>query len=72
MIDPDRFEGGRRQTVSVAGKSLPLVEDFQEGRWLEQHISPEQSSGGKLMVLAHNERAGSNAVISIIEWVADK
>jgi hypothetical protein len=72
VIDPDRFEGGRRQTVSVAGKSLGLVENFREGRWLEQHVGPEQSSEGKLIVQAHNERAGSNAVISIIEWVADK
>jgi hypothetical protein len=72
VIDPDRFEGGRKETVSVAGTSLGLVENFQEGRWLERHIIPEQSSGGKLTIQAHNERAGSNAVISIIEWVADR
>jgi hypothetical protein len=72
VIDPDRFEGGRRQTVSVAGKSLGLVEDFQEGRWLQQRVGPEQTSKGKLIIQAHNERVGSNAVISIIEWVADK
>jgi hypothetical protein len=72
VIDPDRFEGGRRQTVSVAGNSLGLVENFREGRWLEQRISPEQSSEGKLMIRASNERAGSNAVISIIEWMTDR
>ena len=72
MIDPDRFEGGRRQMVSVAGNPLGLVANFQEGRWLEQHISPEHSSEGKLIIQTHNERAGSNTVISIIEWVSDR
>jgi len=51
---------------------LGLVENFREGRWLEQRVGPEQSSGGKIIVQASNEQVGSNAVISIIEWVADK
>jgi len=71
-IDPDRFEGGRRQTVSVAGKSLGLLQDFREGRWLELRVGPEQSSEGKLIIQARNEQVGSNAVISIIEWLADR
>jgi len=69
-IDPDNFQGGRKQTVSVAGRSLGLVEDFQEGRWLEQRISSQDSAGGKLLIEARNAREGSNAVISIIEVVA--
>jgi hypothetical protein len=68
-IDPDNFQGGRKQTVSVAGKSLGLVENFQEGRWLEQRISSQDSTAGRLLVEAHNAREGSNAVISIIEVV---
>ena len=66
VIDPDNFEGGRRQKVTVAGRSLGLIESFQDGRWLEQHITPRDSSDGTVLVEAHNARDGSNAVISII------
>jgi hypothetical protein len=69
VIDPDDFEGGRKQTVRIAGKSLGLVENFQEGRWLEQRITDNESANGYIMILARNARQGSNAVISIIEWI---
>jgi hypothetical protein len=69
VIDPDDFEGGRKQTVRVAGKSLGLVENFQKGRWLEQYISPDDSADGKVLIQARNARQSSNAVISIIEWI---
>ena len=39
MIDPDEFGGGRRQTVTVAGKSLGQIERFEHGRWLEQRLA---------------------------------
>lgn len=69
VIDPDSFQGGRKQAVTVAGKSLGLVENFQKGRWLEQPISSNESAEGKILIQANNARQGSNAVISIIEWV---
>jgi len=69
VIDPDSFEGGRRQSVRVAGKSLGLIENFQNGRWLTQRITAHQTSAGKVLIQARNERSGSNAVISTIEWV---
>ena len=69
MIDPDNFEGGRRQTVSAAGKPLGLIENFQEGRWLEHPTTAQDSAEGKLVIEARNAREGSNAVISIIEFV---
>ncbi len=69
VIDPDNFQGGRRQAVSVAGKSLGLVESFQEGRWLQQRITAQDSADGRILIEAHNAREGSNAVISIIEFV---
>jgi len=69
MIDPDNFEGGRKQTVSVAGQSLGLVENFQEGRWLEQPIAAADNTEGRLVIEARNARESSNAVISIIEFV---
>ena len=69
IIDPDNFQGGRKQKIIVAGKSLGEVHDFQEGRWLECAIGPEQSLDGKIPIQLRNAREGSNAVLSIIEWV---
>jgi len=72
VIDPDNFQGGRKQTVSVAGKSLGLVEKFEEGRWLEQRVTAQDTADGKLVVEARNARTGSNAVISIIEFIGQQ
>jgi hypothetical protein len=58
--------------VIVAGKSLGVVDKFQEGRWLERAIGPEDSASGTILIQARNLRKGSNAVISIIEWVGGK
>jgi len=69
LIDPDNFEGGRKQAMTVAGSSLGLIEAFQEGHWLEQKVSSSDSAEGKVLIEARNARQGSNAVISIIEWV---
>jgi len=70
VIDPDNFEGGRKEEVLVAGKSLGVVEKFQEGHWLERIISSDESADGRVLVQARNLRNGSNAVVSIIEWVS--
>ena len=45
------------------------VEKFQDGKWLEHPVSASQTADGKVLVRAVNARKGSNAVISIIEWV---
>ena len=72
VIDADNFCGGRKQTVTIAGKSLGLIENFQEGRWLEQPVTKEQTADGKVLVRVKNEKPEANAVISIIEWVEKK
>jgi hypothetical protein len=69
VIDLDHFFGGRKQTVTVAGKSLGTIEDFQEGRWLEQPLTAAETATGKILIQVTNARAGSNAVISMVEWV---
>ncbi len=69
VIDPDEFQGGRKQSIQVAGKSLGVVENFVAGRWLEQALTAEDTASGRVLIRAHNERPGSNAVISIVEWV---
>ena len=71
VIDPDNFEGGRKQKVSVAGDDMGTVEKFQEGKWLEHPVGASQTADGKVLVRAVNARKGSNAVISIIEWVRE-
>ena len=69
IIDPDIFEGGRKETISVAGQELGTVQVFQEGKWLEQRVGSSQTADGKVLIRAVNARKGSNAVLSIIEWV---
>ena len=72
MIDPDNFEGGRTQRVSASGVGLGKVEQFAEGRWLEQRLNSEQTSTGNVVVTAVNARSGANAVLSIVEWVEER
>ena len=69
VIDPDNFEGGRKQKVFIAGEDMGTLDKFQEGKWLEHGVSTGQTADGKVLVRAVNTREGSNAVISIIEWV---
>ena len=69
VIDPDSFEGGRKQKMSLAGEDLGLVQGFQDGKWLEQPVTSDKTADGKVLVRAANARTGSNAVISIVEWV---
>ena len=69
VIDPDNFEGGRKQKVLVAGETVALMEKFVDGRWLEHRVEASQTADGKVLVQAINARSGSNAVISILEWV---
>ncbi len=69
VLDSDNYEGGRKQQVWIAGDDLGTVEKFQDGKWLEHPVSAGQTADGKVLVRAVNARKGSNAVISIIEWV---
>lgn len=72
VMDPDSFQGGRKQEIWVGGKSLGMIENFQEGRWLAHRVTEEETAEGKVLIRAKNAREGSNAVISIIEWVGAK
>lgn len=71
VIDPDSFEGGRREKVTIAGKESELLSGFEEGRWIEQPVRAAETAEGHVPVKAINERKGSNAVISILEWVEE-
>lgn len=69
VVDPDHFEGGRQQTVEVAGRTVARVENFDEGRWVEAQVTAADTVTGRVTVRARNMRQGSNAVLSVIEWV---
>ncbi len=69
IIDPDTFEGGRKETLAIAGHAFGPLEQFQQGRWVEQRVSAAETGEGKVLVRATNARKGSNAVVSILEWV---
>ena len=47
---------GRKQTVTVAGKSLGTIEGFQKGRWLEQPLTAADTKSGKILIRAENAR----------------
>lgn len=71
VIDPDRFNGGRQETITIAGKSSGRIENFQEGRWIEQPLSAQDTADGKVLVRVTNDQDKPNAVISILEWVGN-
>ncbi len=68
-IDADNFQGGRKEEIAVNEKSLGILENFQEGRWLECPLSAQETFSGKILIRARNLRKDANAVISIVEWV---
>ena len=69
IIDPDNYEGGRKETVVIAGRTFGPFDNFQTGRWIECPVTAEMNVSGKIDVSAINSRPESNAVLSRIEWV---
>lgn len=69
VIDPDNFEGGRKQRI-VIGSCGTDVEKFIEGRWIEMDLNEDDTVTGIVSIRATNARKGSNAVISKIEWLS--
>jgi hypothetical protein len=69
VIDPDNFEGGRQEKLTVAGQEFGPITGFQEGKWIECRVGADKTADGKVPVRATNLRKGSNAVISIVEWI---
>ena len=69
IIDPDNFQGGRKETIVVGGDNVGTFENFQTGRWIDVPVSAEKTAEGKLSIQAINARSGSNAVLSNIMWI---
>jgi hypothetical protein len=72
IIDPDSYQGGRKESIVVGGNTVGVFEHFQEGRWIEVPIGPDKTADGKLSVQIVNAREGANAVLSKVEWVENK
>lgn len=69
IIDPDNFQGGRKETIVVGGETVGTFEGFQKGRWIDVPVNSEKTADGKLTIQVINARLGSNAVLSDILWM---
>ncbi|HVM47832.1 MAG TPA: glycoside hydrolase family 172 protein [Candidatus Acidoferrum sp.] len=69
IIDPDNFQGGRKETIVVGGENIGTFENFQKGRWIDVPVSAQKTAEGKLSIQVINARTGSNAVLSNILWI---
>ena len=68
---------GKPAVITMIHFALPQShfgqpDDFVQGRWLEGAVEASATVDGKVRVRAANARQGSNAVVSIVEWVAEK
>ena len=69
ITDPDSFQGGRKETITVGGDTVGTFENFQHGCWIDVPVSAEKTADGKLSIQVANARKGSNAVLSNIIWL---
>lgn len=69
IVDPDSFQGGRKEKLSIGNHSLGPFDHFAEGKWVEQKLNADETADGRVVIRAENARRGSNAVVSILEWL---
>jgi hypothetical protein len=69
IVDPDNFNGGRKETVTIAGQTFGPFANFQKGQWIECPITADKNDDGKIDISATNANPDANAVISKVEWV---
>jgi hypothetical protein len=69
LIDPDEFQGGRKESLRIGGADLGTFEKLKRGKWIERPLTEKDTAEGTVRVRAANAREGANAAISIIQWV---
>jgi hypothetical protein len=69
IIDGDNLAGGRKESVTVAGKLVGEYDSFQSGRWIEVPILAADTAAGRVPVVIKNLKVGANAVVSIVRFV---
>lgn len=67
--DADLFTGGRKQSITVAGRMIGEFEGFQSGKWVDVPVTSADTSAGKITVVMKNLKTGANAVVSKIRFV---
>jgi len=71
ILDGDNFCGGRRQHIFVGTHDLGVFADFVQGRWVELHLTPEDTASGEVPIRIVNAREGANVVASVLEFKPD-
>lgn len=69
ILDADNFGGGRKESITVAGRLAGNCENFQQGRWIDVPVSATDTSEGNCPVLFTNLREGANVVVSKVVFV---
>lgn len=72
ILDGDNMGGGRKESVTVAGRKIGDYENFQQGRWIEVPIGAADTAQGTIGVAVENLKPGLNAVVSLIRFVEAK
>jgi len=69
ILDGDNLAGGRKESITVAGKLVGEYDSFQTGRWIEVPILAGDTATGRIAVVAANLKPGANAVVSLVRFV---
>lgn len=72
VLDGDNFQGGRKQSVSVAGRLTGVYEGFQSGQWIEVPISTADTAKGRFPIVMKNLKPGSNAVVTTVRFRSEQ
>jgi hypothetical protein len=68
IIDGDNFQGGREESITVAGKLIGSYKDFQAGQWIQVPISGADTASGRIPIVIKNLKPGANAVVSLVRF----
>jgi hypothetical protein len=55
--------------VFANGRSVAVLENFGEGRWVEIPIAADANPEGNVAIRIENRVPGANAVVSLLEWI---
>lgn len=72
ILDGDNFQGGRKESIAVAGRLLGQYENFQKGQWVEAPIAAIDTAEGRIPVVIKNLQPKANAVVSLLRFIAGK
>ncbi|MBO0864380.1 MAG: hypothetical protein J2P16_04825 [Mycobacterium sp.] len=68
IVDGDNFQGGRVETIKVEGREVGTFSNFQQGEWVQAPVTAADTADGRINVEVDNARAGSNVVVSEVNF----